>query len=144
MMTDPQEKNGGNDPHSLRVVYHNNGGLPDNKTYTAALLTSLTNHIQALTDPRYARSTGNGFSMTVVCHAAGVDLFGIAQTDEQLKARLDTLRQQDVRFLVCANTLRARNIDWRSLYGVEESDLVPSGVAELAWLQMQGFAYIHL
>jgi intracellular sulfur oxidation DsrE/DsrF family protein len=61
-----------------------------------------------------------------------------------LADRLDALRADGVRFLVCANTLRERQIDWHSLYGVKEEDMVPSGVAELARLQAVGFVYIHL
>jgi hypothetical protein len=30
-----------------------------------------------------------------------------------------------------------------TLYGVKQEDLVPSGVAELARLQLMGFQYIH-
>jgi intracellular sulfur oxidation DsrE/DsrF family protein len=49
-----------------------------------------------------------------------------------------------VRFLICANTLRERKIDWHDLYWVKAEDIVPSGVAELARLQGLGFVYIHL
>jgi uncharacterized protein len=49
-----------------------------------------------------------------------------------------------VRFLICANTLRERKIDWHHLYGVTAEDIVASGVAELARLQTIVFVYIHL
>ncbi len=48
-----------------------------------------------------------------------------------------------MRFLICANTLKERQIDWHSLYGVTQNDIVPSGAAELARLQGMGFVYIH-
>lgn len=143
-MTDPLTINRYNNPKNQRIVYHNNGGTPDNKTYLAALLTSLGNHIQALVGDGAEIEQINSFTLHVVSHGAGVDLFDTVQNDDRLKQRFDMLQKRGVRFLVCANTLRARNLDWKTLYGVSEHDIVPSGVAELAWLQAQGFAYIHL
>ncbi len=38
---------------------------------------------------------------------------------------------------------KTHNINWKTLYGVKETDIVPGGVAELAHLQQQkGLAYI--
>lgn len=68
----------------------------------------------------------------------------MAQSDKTLAAQLDMLREKGVRFLICANTLKERKIDWHQLYGVKGDDIVPSGVAELARLQQMGFVYIHL
>jgi hypothetical protein len=62
--------------------------------------------------------------------------------DEKMNAAIDNLRQQGVKFAVCNNTLKAKNIDWHSLHDVKETDIVPAGVAELAFLQQHGFAYI--
>lgn len=45
--------------------------------------------------------------------------------------------------LICQNTLHERKLDWHALYGVQEADLIPSRVAELARLQGMGFVYIH-
>ena len=145
MMSDPLNNNRYHSPVEQRVVYHNNGAHinaspVDTKAYMASLLTSLTNHVQALRSD----AAPSGFAIHVVCHGAGVDLFGIVEADETLKNRFDHLHEQGVRFLVCANTLRARALEPKNLCRVAENDIVPSGVAELAWLQMQGFAYIHL
>ncbi|MDR0252468.1 MAG: DsrE family protein [Brucellaceae bacterium] len=128
-----------------RVVYHNNGAYinasaPKTKAYMAALLASLSNHVQALSAGCESKPD---FTIHVVSHAAGLDLFAIVENDEALRTRYDALREQGVRFLVCANTMRARNLSVDDLCGVSERDIVPSGVAELAHLQMQGFAYIH-
>lgn len=129
-----------------RVVYHNNGASVqaspvETKAYITALLTSLTNHVNALC----AESAENpAFTIHVVCHSAGLDLFIIVQEDDVLKQRFDDLCAQGVRFLACANSLRGRNLKPADLYGVKDQDVVPSGVAELGYLQMQGFAYIHL
>jgi hypothetical protein len=35
------------------------------------------------------------------------------------------------------------NLTPADLYGVADADIVPSGVAEIARLQGQGFVYIH-
>lgn len=67
----------------------------------------------------------------------------MANTNKELASRLDDLRGARVRFLICANTLKERQIDWHSLYGVTQNDIVPSGAAELARLQGMGFVYIH-
>ena len=48
-----------------------------------------------------------------------------------------------MRFLVCANTLHSRNISLGDLYDAEDADVVPSGVAEIAHLEQQGFVYLH-
>ena len=119
-----------------KVVYHNDGGGPDNAAYFKRMLNSIKNHIEAVGKDH--------IEIRVVDHSAGVDLFQIAQTDKLLAGQIDSLRAQGVRFLICANTLKERQIDWHTLYGVKEDDIVPSGVAELARLQGMGFVYIHL
>ena len=118
-----------------KVVYHNDGGGPDNAAYFKRMLSSIKNHIEAVGKDH--------IEIRVVDHSAGVDLFQIAQTDKLLAGQIDYLRAQGVRFLICANTLKERQIDWHTLYGVKEDDIVPSGVAELARLQGMGFVYIH-
>ena len=119
-----------------KVVYHNDGGGPDNAAYFKRMLNSIKNHIEAVGKDH--------IEIRVVDHGAGVDLFQMAQTDKLLAGQIDYLRAQGVRFLICANTLKERQIDWHTLYGVKEDDIVPSGVAELARLQGMGFVYIHL
>ncbi|WP_026597985.1 MULTISPECIES: DsrE family protein [Methylocystaceae] len=119
-----------------KVVYHNDGGGPDNVAYFKRMLNSIKNHIEAVGKDHV--------EIRVVDHASGVEMFQIARADKEIAARLDALKAQGVRFLVCANTLRERNIDPSTLYGVTERDIVPSGVAELARLQGMGFVYIHL
>jgi intracellular sulfur oxidation DsrE/DsrF family protein len=119
-----------------KVVYHNDGGGPDNPAYFKRMLNSIKNHIAAVGKDHV--------EIRVVDHGAGVDLFQAAKTDKELAERVDALRADGVRFLICANTLKERQIDWHQLYGVKEDDIVPSGVAELARLQAMGFVYIHL
>ena len=118
-----------------KVVYHNNGRGKDSDTYFKAVLKNLRNHVDAV---------GRGrVDIKVVNHGDGVRLFQLAQNDEVLASSLDRLRKDGVRFLVCKNTLEERKIDWRTLHGVNESDVVPSGIAELIRLQQQDYIYVH-
>jgi len=119
-----------------KVVYHNDGNAGDAAAYFKRMLNSINNHIEAVGQDHV--------EIRVVSHANGVELFQLAQTNKELAGFLDGLRAKNVRFLICGNTLRERKIDWKTLYGVKEDDIVPSGVAELARLQGMGFAYIHL
>lgn len=57
-----------------------------------------------------------------------------------LQATVDQLRKQGVRFDICNNTLKGMNLDWHTLYGVREADIVPSGFLEVAWLANHGWA----
>lgn len=76
----------------------------------------------------------------VVVFGAGMSL--LQSGDEKLNKAIDGIRANGVKIAICNNTLRNKNIDWKTLYGVKESDIVPGGVAELAYLQQKGFAYI--
>lgn len=118
-----------------KVVYHNDGGAPDNAAYFRKLLTNIRNHVSAVGKDHV--------EIRVVDHGDGVILFQLANQDADFAKRIDALKAMGVKFLICGNTLSERHIDWHTLYGVKESDLVPSGVAELARLQGMGFAYIH-
>jgi len=117
-----------------KVVYQNDGGAPDDHAYFERLLRHITSHIEA-TDGRV--------EIRVVSFAAGVKLFQMAKTDAGLAGGLDRLRAKGVRFLVCRNTMKGMGLHPEDLYGVQGSDIVPSGVAELARLQGLGFIYLH-
>ncbi len=116
-----------------KVVYHNDGSTdPD---YFPHLLGFLRNHVAALGKEHV--------EIVVVDNGGGLDLLLQANDDPELARRIDALRADGVRFLVCGNTLKARGIGVTDLYGATEADVVPSGVAEVAHLQQQGYAYIH-
>ena len=69
--------------------------------------------------------------------------FKHANVTDQMTARISGLKDQGVRFNVCGNTINGRKVDYMNdLYDVSEEDIVPSGVAEVAKLQSQGYAYI--
>jgi intracellular sulfur oxidation DsrE/DsrF family protein len=118
-----------------KVVYHNDGGGPDNPAYFRKLLNNLRNHVAALGKEHV--------EIRVVDHGDGVVMFQDATADQKLAQAIDARKADGVRFLICQNTLDERKIDWHTLYGVTEQDIVPSGVAELVRLQMMGFTYVH-
>ncbi|BFL63739.1 Hypothetical protein HVPorG_00993 [Roseomonas mucosa] len=142
-----------------KVVYHNNGGSADisifikaeiffrrhvlgedvtgeaNAPYFNGLLDNIRNHINAV-GKEHVR-------IAVVDHSAGVDMLKLAITDKAIAGKLDALRADGVRFLICANTLNARHISLGQLHGAKPEDVVPSGVAEIAALEQVGYVYIH-
>ncbi|MCB1829758.1 MAG: DsrE family protein [Chromatiaceae bacterium] len=127
-----------------KVVYHINGDDPKQQ---AGALRNIQNHINAVgkehLDLRVVMH-GNGVSMVLLPEAlANVKGFKHANADQQMQANIDGLKSQGVAFNVCANTLEGRKVSREGdLYMVDEADIVPSGVAQLAILQGQGFAYI--
>jgi len=118
-----------------KVAYHiNYNGGEKNKRYRGALR-NIQNHINAV--------GADNMDIRVVLHGNGVNLLKEALKDDGLKTRITALKSQNVAFLVCANTLRGRKIDYeKDLFDVFKEDIVPSGVAELGRLQLMGYAYI--
>jgi intracellular sulfur oxidation DsrE/DsrF family protein len=108
--------------------------MPDNKAYFQRLLHHIAAHIKA---------TDGKVEIRVVNFASGVQMLIMAREDTELAGQIDDLRKQGVRFLICHNTLEGMKLTVADLYKVPESDVVPSGVAEIARLQGLGFVYIH-
>lgn len=75
----------------------------------------------------------------VVLYGPGLKLLE-QPMDPDLQSAVDQLRRAGVRFAICNNTLKGMNLDWHTLYGVRESDIVPSGFLEVAWLADHGWA----
>ena len=127
-----------------KVVYHING---DNPKQHEGALRNIQNHINAVgadnLDLRVVMH-GNGVAMVLLPEALpNVPKFKSASANPQMQATIDGLKNQGVSFKICANTLKGRKVNReKDLYMVEEADIVPSGVAELAHLQTQGFTYI--
>ncbi len=117
-----------------KVVYQNDGGLPDDRAYFERELHNIANHIAAV---------DGKVEIRVVDWGPGLKGFIAAKSDPALAKTIDDLRAKGVRFLICRNSLIAMNLAPSDLYGVGQVDIVPSGVAELARLQGQGFVYIH-
>ena len=127
-----------------KVVYHINY---DNPKQQAGALRNIQNHINAV--------GAENLDLKVVLHGNGLALllepdslaklkkFKHANADETMTAKIDSLKNQGVKFNVCANTVRGRKVDVEAdLYNVDNDDIVPSGVAEVARLQAMGYAYI--
>ena len=76
-------------------------------------------------------------------HGDGVNILRDAVKDLKLQGEVTNLKNQKVAFEVCANTLKGRKIDPdKDLFEVGKEDIVPSGVAELSYLQGKGYTYI--
>jgi len=118
-----------------KVVYHiNYDGGENSKAYKGAMR-NIQNHINAV--------GAENLDLKVVLHGNGLGVLMNAKSDEQLQTAVGSLKSQNVSFNVCQNTLNGRNISYEDdLYDVWEEDIVPSGVAELAHLQAQGYTYI--
>lgn len=127
-----------------RVVYHINY---DNPKAQAGAMRNVQNHINAV--------GAENLDLKVVLHGNGVTLLlypdSVAEVknmkygnaDDNMSAKIGGLKNQGVQFQVCNNTLKGRKVNYEDhLYDVAEEDIVPSGVAQLAILQSQGYAYI--
>ena len=86
---------------------------------------------------------GNGLALLMYPDAMEGTKMKKANATDDMQARVTSLKDQNVTFQVCANTVKGRKINLEDdLYDVEKADIVPSGVAQLAILQGQGYAYI--
>jgi hypothetical protein len=86
-----------------------------------------------------ASASGGEMRAKVVLYGSGVKLLS-EPMDPKLKEIVDAARAAGVQFNVCNFSLKGMNQDWRGLYGVQESDIVPSGFAEVGWLASHGWA----
>ena len=127
-----------------KVVYHINYDDPKKQ---AGALRNIQNHINAV--------GAENLDLKVVLHGNGLALllepdsldklkkFKHANANDKMTAKVTDLKGQGVDFHVCANTVRGRKVDVETdLYDVDKADIVPSGVAEVAKLQQEGYAYI--
>lgn len=126
-----------------KVVYHINYDDPKQQ---AGALRNIQNHINAVgkdnLDLRVVMH-GNGLSMVLLPESLQkLTKFKHANADEKMGSKIDGLKNQGVAFKVCDNTVKGRKVAMEDMYFVDDEDIVPSGVAELAHLQGQGFTYI--
>ncbi|SEO06589.1 DsrE family protein [Palleronia pelagia] len=118
-----------------RVVYHVNfPGGEGNRAYKGSLR-NLKNHMDAVGDAN--------LGAVIVVHGNGIGLVQEANSDLDLQNQLLGLKSRGVEVRVCNNTLVGLDIDPVSLFEVYDEDIVPSGVAELSYLQQQGYTYIR-
>jgi intracellular sulfur oxidation DsrE/DsrF family protein len=126
-----------------KVVYHINY---DNPKAQAGALRNIQNHINAV--------GAENLDLVVVLHGNGLSLlldpvslerltkFKHANGDEVMTAKVANLKNQGVNFSICNNTIKGRKVEMTDLYDVSDSDIVPSGVAQLSKLQQEGYTYV--
>ena len=115
-----------------KVVYHIN--YKKEKRQFGALR-NIQNHINAVGK--------ENLDLRVVMHGGGYTLLKRANDDPNMQSKVVSLKKQGIKFKICANTIRGKKLNYKNdLYDVEQADIVPSGVAELAHLQSKGFRYI--
>lgn len=112
-----------------KVVYHmNEAELP------MAGLRNIRNHLNASPKAK----------IVVVTHGPGIDFLLEDAQDKNgnpYEVIVQELFNRGVKFRVCNNTLASRSIDKNKV--IPEATIVPSGVAEIARLQIQeGHAYL--
>lgn len=119
----------------VKAVYHLNGDSTDGKAYKQAL-GNIRNHIAAVGK--------DNAEIKVVMHGDGLNILKLAKTDMGLQGTIADLKSSNkVAFLVCKNTLTQRKIDPdKDLFDVNAEDIVPSGVAEVSYLQTKGYTYL--
>ena len=126
-----------------KAAYHIN--YDDAKRQTGALR-NIQNHINAVgasnIDLRVVMH-GNGLSLLLLPEELKNTKMNKGNATDKMQATIANLKSQGVKFSVCANTLKGKKIDLDQLYDAEKADVVPSGVAEIAHLQSQGFAYMR-
>jgi len=127
-----------------KVVYHINY---DNPKKQSGALRNIQNHINAVGAENLDLKVvlhGNGLALLLEPDAlAKLKKFKHANADENMTEKIDNLKNQGIKFNVCANTVRGRKVDVEhDLYNVDKGDIVPSGVAEVARLQQMGYSYV--
>ncbi|WP_018873758.1 MULTISPECIES: DsrE family protein [unclassified Thioalkalivibrio] len=115
-----------------KAVYDVNYDDSDRHTM---VLRNIQNHVNAL--------GVDNIQVKVVLSGDGLSLLNKAKDDDDLRANIDNLKMQNVRFLVCNNTLEGRQISLHDdLYDASEEDVVVSGNAHISYLQRQGYTFL--
>ena len=113
-----------------KVVYHFN-----NAQKADAGLHNIMNHLNAVGE--------KNTRIVVVTHGKGIDFLLDGWKDKNGKSYdglVQELANRGVEFDVCANTLKGRKIDKNKVNLIAK--IVPSGVATVAELQQEGYAYV--
>ena len=113
-----------------QVVYHVN----DLETAFGALR-NVGNHLNAVGD--------ENIELIVVTHSSGA--FALVEDSQDSKGKtfkstVAELAGRGVKFQICANTIKGKNIEKDKID--LNAEVVPSGVAQVAHLQQQGYLYV--
>ncbi len=98
-------------------------------------LRNVKNHLNALGD--------KNVEIKVVFHSKGA--FALVEGTKDSKGntfadQLAGLSNRGVKFLICANTIRGKKIPKDKIN--LKAEVIPSGVAEVAYLQAKGYLYV--
>ena len=115
-----------------KVIYHVNYG---EISHINATFSNITNHIEAVGE--------EAISLKVMVHGPALEYFIAASNDQDKQMVLDSLRFQDVQFLICKNTLVSYQLKREDLYEVEKKDLVQAGLPAIVALQQAGYIYLR-
>ena len=126
-----------------KVVYHINY---DDPKAQAGGMRNIQNHINAVGAEKLDLKVvlhGNGLALLLEPDALKNTKLAHANATDEMQAKISGLKDQGVEIKICANTLKGKKVNYeQDLYDVSKDDIVPSGVAELAYLQAQGYTYI--
>lgn len=117
-----------------KVVYHVNFAGGEQNGHYKSTLSNIQNHLDAVGKDK--------LKLQVVMNGEGLNLLQEAKSNPELGQRISNLKEQGVQFKVCNNTLTSRSMKLDDLYDAGEQDVIPSGVAEVAKLQQEGFSYL--
>ena len=119
-----------------KVVYH------VNNVHTAkAAFRNIKNHLNAVGD--------KNIDLIVVTHSSGAFALvdgAMGKKDKKtgkvhnFNDTIASLANRGVKFTICANTIRGKKIN-KNLIN-ENAEVIPSGVAEVAFLQQKGYMYV--
>ena len=115
-----------------QVVYHVNYG---EISRINATLRNINNHIEAVGE--------DAIDLKVVVHGPALEYFIEAKNDPAKQMSLDSLRFQNVQFLICGNTLLGYHLTREALYEVAEEDIVQAGLPAIVALQQTGYIYVR-
>lgn len=115
-----------------KVVYHINYDTPKRISATFA---NMANHINQLGE--------DNIRIKAVVHGPAIQFFLDATHDEAKQTAIDSLRLNDVQFIICRNSLDGYKITYEDLYEVEAEDVVQAGLPEIIHLQQQGYFYVR-
>ena len=115
-----------------KVVYHVNY---DTAKRQLGAMRNIKNHLNAVGD--------KNVDLRVVMHGKGYTLLKRANSDMKFQAKVIDLKSRGVKMQICANTIKGKKINVNNdLFEVDQGDIVPSGVAEIAHLQAKGYSYV--
>ncbi|MGL5363426.1 MAG: DsrE family protein [Bosea sp. (in: a-proteobacteria)] len=118
-----------------KVIYHvtEGGGLLD-RGYKN-LLQIARNHVDAVGK--------DWLDLRIVLQGDGAGLLMSARKNPELAKRIDELKRDGVRIVICHSTLTQRRIDPDTkMYNLARSDIVQTALGETTALVQQGFVYL--